>query len=221
VDFTNPELADRSRELLKNHRMEAAGLGVPFFESGDAGELQVFEVARRLGVTLLSVDFSVEGAPANIFRVQDAAAEYGMRLAIHNHGGRHWLGNAAILRRLFKETRAHVGLCLDTGWALAAGEDPIAMIQEFSERLFSLHLKDFVFGADGQPKDVITGAGNLRLKPLLSELARIEFNGPVIVEYEGEESDPRPALRSCLDSVAKSFATLQSAGLDLPAPTGS
>ena len=94
-----------------------------------------------------------------------------------------------------------IGLCLDTAWALDAREDPIAMAERYADRLYGVHIKDFVFDRAREPEDVIVGQGNLDL-PRLAELIESNENVKMVVlEYEGDVDNPVPALTKCVQAV--------------------
>ena len=137
---------------------------------------------------------------------QDLADRYDIKLAIHNHGGRHWLGSSEALRHVFAETGPRIGLCLDTAWALDAHEDPLGMATEFGTRLYGLHIKDFVFDRAGKPEDVVVGSGNLDLAELRRVLQAVDFVGYAVLEYEGDVDNPVPALTECVKAVRREMA---------------
>jgi sugar phosphate isomerase/epimerase len=80
-------------------------------------------------------------------------------------------------------------------------QDPVEMIKSFKDRLFAIHLKDFVFDRAGVPEDVVLGTGNLDLKKLLAALDDAGFDGPAIIEYEGDADDPVPATKKCVAAI--------------------
>jgi sugar phosphate isomerase/epimerase len=91
---------------------------------------------------------------------------------------------------------------------LDSGEDPLAVARKFQDRLYGLHIKDFVFDRAGRPKDVIVGTGNLDLEGLAAFLTDIAFDGYLTLEYEGDVDDPVPATKECVDAVWAAFAQL-------------
>ena len=170
--------------------------------SGDeAVDRRPFEFARRANTRVLAVNF----APDTFFKAaalaQQLAEEYDVRCGIHNHGGAHWLGNREMLTHIFAQSGPRLGLLLDTAWALEAGENPVKMVQKFGERLFGIHLKDFVFDAKGQPQDVIVGEGGLDLPAFVRAVQEIGFNGSCTLEYEAEPDNPLPALARCAEAI--------------------
>ena len=179
-----------------------ASIGVERFAGNLARERRLAEFMRAAGASVIAVEFAPDAGP-DVWRAAERVAdEFDLRLAIHNHGGRHWLGNAQMLAQVFASTSPRIGLCLDTAWALDAHEDPVAMAEKFADRLYGVHLKDFVFDRAGHPADVILGDGNLNLPKLLALLSANERTASVIIEYEGDIADPGPALAHCVQKVA-------------------
>jgi sugar phosphate isomerase/epimerase len=46
------------------------------------------------------------------------------------------------LRSVIEYADDRVGLCIDTGWALVAGADPVAWARAYGDRVRALHLRD-------------------------------------------------------------------------------
>ena len=110
---------------------------------------------------------------------------------------------------LLANASSNVGLCLDTAWALDSGDDPIELAKTFQERLYGVHIKDFIFDRAGKPGDVIVGSGNLDLPALATFLTEIDYQGYLTLEYEGDEYNPTPALKECVDAIRSTFASAQ------------
>lgn len=161
------------------------------------------DLVRRLGVDLVSVDF-MPAFSAEAFRTaEQVAAELGVRLAVHNHGGGHWLGSQAMIDLLLASTGSGIGVMLDTAWAIDARTDPAALAELAGDRLYGVHVKDFVYQGGREPVDVVVGSGNLDLPGLGAALDRISFDGPLILEYEGDIDDPMPALANCVEAMRR------------------
>ena len=206
VDFTKKETFPA---VIESYRAEgvtivsAGGNGM----SGDEGrDRSQFELLKAAGARTLSVDFAPDNLARRLRVAEKLAEQFDVRLCIHNHGGRHWLGSAQALRWLFTQCGSRIGLCLDTAWALDAGEDPVKMVEEFGSRLYLLHVKDFVFDRARKPEDVVVGTGNLALPTLFAALEKAGFAGKLILEYEGGVEDPVPALTACVQCVRQELA---------------
>ena len=180
-----------------------SSFGVNGFKPDEAAARKVFEFAALAGFPTISADLADDGP--RLALVERLCTEFGKKIAIHNHGRKHALGSAAALERLFAKASMNVGLCLDTAWALDAGEDPVAMAGKFGTRLYGVHIKDFVFDRAGRPVDVVAGTGNLNLAALAAKMQEVRFDGYLTIEYEGDEAAPVPALTKCVENVRAVF----------------
>ncbi len=206
ADLSSPELFAPVAERLRQAGVELVGIGVQYFANDPGKETAYFECARLAGVGLISADFAPGAAPECFAAAGRLAERYGVRLAIHNHGGRHWLGSAQMLKTVLAQNGPWLGLMLDTAWALDAGEDPVELVKNFGQRLYGVHLKDFAFDRARRPEDVVIGDGNLKLPELFGALQTAGFSGPLILEYEGDADGPAPALRRGMERAEKHLA---------------
>ncbi len=106
-----------------------------------------------------------------------------------------------MLDYVFRRTGPAVGLCLDTAWSLHAGENPLTWLEKFGDRVYGLHLKDFVFDPKGQVSDTVVGAGALDLPAFLKAFGSLPFTGSAVVEYEG--SDAIEATRLSVEAIRR------------------
>ncbi|MCX7591625.1 MAG: sugar phosphate isomerase/epimerase [Kiritimatiellae bacterium] len=201
VDFNNEAGFEDVIKLYRDSGIRICSIGVQSFSGKAEIERKWFEFAKRAGATTISASFTVDSVPASYRVAESLAEQYGVNVAIHNHGGRHWLGSSQMLKHVFEQTSPRIGLMLDTAWALDAHEDPVAMCEKFRNRLYGLHLKDFVFDRAGRPHDVVVGTGNLDLRSLFDTLKTVGFCGNLILEYEGDVQNPVPALKECITAI--------------------
>lgn len=188
------------------HGVTVVSIGVNRITGDKEQARTLFECAKAAGLTRMSVDFPLDEVDAAVAVADEFTEEYGIVAGIHNHGGRHWLGSRTALRWVFSKASPRVGLNLDTAWALDSREDPIAMVEEFGDRLHLVHIKDFVFEPDREPRDVVVGTGNLSLPALDKALTTAGFAGEAILEYEGDVDNPVPALRECVAAVGEQMS---------------
>lgn len=200
----DPVAGDWSAALAdyRSRGIAVSAFGVHRFDGDAAAAGRVFAFAREAGFSTVSADF----APGGLAVVESLGDRYGCRVAVHNHGRRHHLGSVAALEVLFGRSSAHVGLCLDTGWMLDSGEDPVDVARHFRDRLYGVHLKDFTFDAAGQPQEAVIGRGGLDLEAMAAFLADSGFDGYLSLEYEGDPEDPVPAIKECAAAVRRAFA---------------
>lgn len=159
----------------------------------EAPARRVFEFACEAGFETINADLE----PAHFQLVESLCEEYRRKVMVHNHGRKHRWGNIRTLGTLFAQTSANIGLCLDTALMLDAGDDPLPAARQFRDRLYGLHLKDYIFDRAGHGVDVIIGTGNLDLQGMIDYLNEIHFDGVLTLEYEGDHLDPVPAIRQC------------------------
>lgn len=201
ADFTDQGSFDEVIRQYSDAGVEVVSIGVQGFNNNSDAERSFFEFAQRAGAKFISCAFNVDSAPQGFESADKLATEYGIKLAIHNHGGYDWLGNSAMLGKVFSMTSDNIGLCLDTAWALQAGENPLEWVEKFGSRLYGIHIKDFVFDRAGKGEDVVVGTGNLDLPQLAKNLQAVNFSGYAVLEYEGDVENPVPALISCVEAV--------------------
>ncbi|MFH1069002.1 MAG: sugar phosphate isomerase/epimerase [Candidatus Glassbacteria bacterium] len=221
LGLSNIELAlvvhlplDSADEALQAARgkFDAAGIkidafGVERVRNDEAQARRLFEVGRKLGVIAISVAPEYEALPL----VDRLANEYGIPVGIHNHGPEDKLyAKPEMFRDKLAGLSSLTGLCVDTGHYGRSGVDPLAVIDEFSDRINMVHLKDMVHGGAGEPEwvDRIVGQGQLDLPGLLKRLSAIDFAGPFSLEYESDPSNPLPPMKDCLAAVRQACAAM-------------
>ncbi len=204
ADYSSTAAFDPTLKLYRDAEISIDAI-FPWGMSNDAAkEESYYACAKAAGAQAICAHFG----PVEIesFRVAERLAEkYDVKVALHNHGGYHWLGSSEMLDYVFKRTSPRIGLCLDTAWAMAAGEDWLRMAEKFADRLYGIHIKDFVFDRQGKTTDIVCGKGNLDLAKLDATLTKIGFTGYAMLEYEGDADNPLPAIKECAAAVRKEF----------------
>lgn len=209
VDFDNPAVFDQTIDIYRKAGVKIVSIGVETFGTLDKNYFKNrFDFVRKAGCQNISVHFNPDTFLAVLPIAYEFCDEYGVNLAIHNHGSYHWLGNEGILKWIFSITRPCIGLNMDTAWALDATQDPVKWANQFAGRLYATHLKDFVFDRAGKWSDTIVGQGNLNLAALLTALKTNKFAGPAIVEFEGDAKNPLPSLKQCVADIRSTLAKI-------------
>ena len=165
----------------------------------DEAELKkIFDYAAMLGV--LAITASPEYAAFD--KISALTEEYNIPIAIHNHGPEDELfPTPEKIRSALANAGPKIGLCVDLGHFYRAGIDPMAVIDEFKERVFGIHLKDLVPNEAGKWEDVIVGTGKINLPVLMAKLNEIGFKGNFSLEYESDPSNPVPNMEKCLEMI--------------------
>lgn len=204
--FQEPPTFEATIAPYREAGIRIGSMGVETFTDDADAARSRFEFAKAAGCEVISTHYKPDTYLDAIQITEDLCDEFGVKIAIHNHGGYHWLGNMEMLEHVFSVSSPNVGLCLDTAWALDAGHDPVKMVEKFGDRLYGLHIKDFTFGADRSRKDVVVGTGNLDLAALRTALDNVGFKGYCVLEYEGDPADPMPAVKACLEQCSAAWA---------------
>lgn len=207
IDVGN--LADPSADVRRN---------------SEAGIIEWFDISARLGSRFVRINagspFQPEIELAHVIegfdRLADSAAERGLGLLVENHGGPS--SDPDVLIELLEVIGSdRLGLLLDTGnfepliaYASAAFSGQQVPAEEFDfgpvyervERLAPyarvVHAKAHEFRGDTHyPVD---------LERALRTVAATGFDGPITVEYEGNEGDPWTQTARTVDLVREVFA---------------
>jgi len=205
IDFFDASQHDSVIKLYREAGIKIVSIGVEGFTNNLEKEELLFKFAQKAGSSTISADFYPDTAPEAFRTAEKLVNKYGINLAVHNHGSRHWLGPVQMLDYIFNKTGKQIGLMLDTAWALDSREKPVEMMSRFADRIYGIHLKDFIFNEAAQPEDIIVGEGNLDLNVFMSKLKEIDYNGNLILEYEGNIDNPIPALKECIDNIYNMF----------------
>ena len=209
VDFSDESVFQNAIQTYKDGGVRIVSIGVNRLSGDEKAETPYFEFAKTAGLKFMSVDFAMNEMPDCYKTADELAEKYDVRLCIHNHGGRHWLGSSEAIAYVLSRTSKRIGLCLDTAWALDAREDAVKMAERFADRLYGIHFKDFTFEKNREPVDVIVGSGNLDLQKLNKVIEGIGHTGFAVLEYEGDVDNPVPALKQCADAVMKEIPSLR------------
>jgi sugar phosphate isomerase/epimerase len=198
ANFNEPTSAAGVVSEFKKAGVTIVAIGVEYLSGDYAKDKPRFEWCKAAGVKNMSISFRPESMFDGLENIEKLADEFDMKLGIHNHGGYDWLGNETILNYLFNKTGPRIGLYLDTAWAIDARIDPVKTAEQFASRLHGVHVKDFVYDRNRHSEDVIIGTGILDLPKFMATLKKNNFSGPLVIEYEGDEKNPGPALSECV-----------------------
>jgi inosose dehydratase len=155
-------------------------------------------------------DAAWDGMVANIRAIAARANSHGVRAVIHPHAGG-YIEFADEIERIASDISSpEAGLCLDTGHCYYAGMDPVAALEQYSDRLDYIHFKDIdqpvfnrvmserirFFEACAQGVMCPIGRGVIDYPAIRGLLERIGYAGFITVE---QERDPRNAGGSLAD----------------------
>jgi inosose dehydratase len=198
ANFGDPSTASTTAKQFADAGVKIVAIGVEYLSGDYAKDKSRFEWCKAAGVKNMSISFKPQAMFDGLKNIEKLADEFDLQLGIHNHGGYDWLGNPTILEYLFSKTSKRIGLHLDTAWAIDANQNPVEMAEKFIDRLVGVHVKDFTYSPKREPTDVIIGTGSLDLPRFMGVLKNANFAGPLVIEYEGDEQNPVPALSECV-----------------------
>jgi inosose dehydratase len=198
ADFDKADGYPAIVDAFKKAQIQIVAIGVEYLSGDPVKDEPKFKFCQAAGIKNMSISFQPESMWDGVKAIDALAEKYNLTLGIHNHGGYDWLGNATILKYIFSKTSPRIGLHMDTAWAIDAKQNPVEWVEKFADRLHGVHIKDFTYSPSRQPTDVIIGTGNLDLPKLIAGLKQLNFSGPLVIEYEGDENNPVPALTECV-----------------------
>jgi sugar phosphate isomerase/epimerase len=182
--------------LAARKKIEAAGLtimggGTITLKNDPAQVRKAFEYARQAGFPLMVAAPEPEAFDV----IEKMIQEFGIKVAIHNHGpeDKSFPAPQDALKKLSGRD-PRFGLCMDIGHATRAGVDPVRSVDECKERLLDLHVKDLKDKTDRDSQTEV-GKGVLDIPGLFRALRKIGFNGHVGLEYEINADNPLVGMK--------------------------
>ena len=193
---------DEVIRLYRDHGISLSSFGINNYPNNEASVRPYFEFAKKAGIRYLGAS----PAPDSFELLERLCEEYNIGIAIHNHGRKDQkYGTVEQLEQALAKTSDRIGLCLDTAWLLDVSADPVETLRKFAGRVYGVHLKDFVYDAEGNRHEKIIGSGGLRLPEFLDLLMKTGFSGYVTIEYEADAKNPLPGIQQCIEAVKRAM----------------
>ncbi|MGW2426233.1 myo-inosose-2 dehydratase [Streptomyces sp. NPDC001709] len=134
------------------------------------------------------------------------ASSAGMKLSYHHHMGTGVMTRADIDRLMASTDPDLVHLLLDTGHMAFAGDDPLALVRAYADRIGHVHMKSIrpeivsrvreegLSFQEGVELGVFTvpGDGAIDFRPILEVLAEADYQGWLVVEAEQDPNKANP-----------------------------
>ena len=190
-------------EILSNADSELRAHGVSGFNADHEGNRKVFEFAKRAGIKTITAN----PEPNSFESLDKLCEEYGVRVAIHNHGPGALYDSIDSVVDAVKDHHPLIGACVDTGHFIRSKEDPVEAVRRLSGRVFALHVKDEE-KQEANSQNVIIGSGHLDLVGLFKALKEVEFphDGALSLEYEAKPENPIDDMRQCLEAAKEALS---------------
>ena len=134
---------------------------------------------------------------ANVNEVQPKLEAMGMTLGFHNHYKEFETMADGFVPYDEIVSRTALKLEIDTYWAYVAGRDPVALMEQYKDRLQFIHIKDGDARGHGTP----LGMGTAPVAAVYRKA--IELGVPMVVESETLTPDGIPEARICLEDLKR------------------
>jgi sugar phosphate isomerase/epimerase len=189
-----PKALQEAVAKYKAANITIMGAGVLYMKNEPEKVRKDFEYARDAGVPLIIA----APDPDALDLVEGMVKEFNIPLAIHNHGpeDKHYPGPSDVMKHIAKRDK-RIGVCMDVGHTVRAGEDPVALVNKLGARLFDLHVKDLKDPKD-KASQIESGKGVVNLVGLCRALQKRNYQGQVGLEYEIHENEPLPGIAESL-----------------------
>src|SRR5213596_223991 len=195
------EIIQKVKDKLAQHHLKAVNYGVVGIPKDEAAARKIFEFARKLGLYGITTE-SVE----SIDTIEKLVKEYDVRVGFHDHPKRadnpnYKMWDPHYILSVVKDRDRRIGSCADTGHWLTSGVDPVDALKILQGRIISSHLKDRNVLGDPGHHDVPYGTGVGKIKEILDELKRQDFDGNISIEYEYNRENSLPDVTRCIGFV--------------------
>lgn len=156
----------------------------------------ILEFVRAGGFTYVTGEPSRESLPT----LNRLAPEYGIQVAIHNHGpGAPYETLQDVTAAL--DAHGHLRAVIDIGHFARSGVDPVEATRQLGRRAVAVHVKD----VDVKGRNVVVGEGRIDMPGVFRALRESAFDGLLVLEYEGDFDN----MERRLAGMKKSLANMQ------------
>lgn len=183
-------------------KMDSAGVRLLTYYAQDipgdeAGCRKLFEFGRKMGFET----FMCEPKPEQLDRLDKLANEYGINVAIHNHGQNisplYW--NPEGVLKACEGRSKRIGAAPDLGYWLRSGIDPIEAVRVLKDRIITVQMHD-LHELGGNGHDVPWGKGIGKLEEIFRELHRQGINPTMIgLEFSHNFTGSMPDVVKCVE----------------------
>jgi sugar phosphate isomerase/epimerase len=217
---TLPANISRYKAMLDEAGVTLLAYGVVSFDDNETAAREVFDFAKAVG--LISISANPKNNAATFDLLDKLVEEYGIPIAIHNHGPGALYDKADDVVVAVKDRHSLIGACVDTGHYLRSDENPVEVIEKLGPRVFGVHLKDVKTIRDAAeierlsqtlPQNrvdqlkregkifTILGEGELDVVGCLRALRKLDYQRSLSLEYEESEQNPISDIELCLKAV--------------------
>jgi inosose dehydratase len=200
------EQRKEARQKIHDAGLVLLGGGVIYLKNNESEIRAAFDYAKDAGMP--TIICSPE--PEALDTVEKMAKQYGIRIAIHNHGpGDKKYPSPLDVLPLIKDRDPLMGICMDVGHTVRIGQDPVEVIHQCASRLYDFHVKD-VTEAAPKGKGIEVGRGIIDIVGVLKTLVDMKYSYHVALEYEEKAATPLPGMAESFGYIRGVLTALQS-----------
>lgn len=208
VLFSDPAYREQELEAYRKHVQFLKEMGSTVISTAEVGGSLHFDPRRTPNEKeVLRLDEAGwQSLAEGLNRAGAIAAEYGLKLTYHHHGGTVVESPEEIDRLMELTDPSLVYLLFDTGHTYYGGGDPLTVLRKHYDRIAYIHLKDIrqavLDEARAEQVDFVTcirkgvftvpGDGCLDFAPIFKELMAREYTGWAMLEGEQDPSTHNP-----------------------------
>ena len=196
---------DKFKQLRKMYN--DAGVSIYAWKPGALGEKNsdaeieyALRSAKELGASHVTVELPSSSAQSK--RLGDLADKHKVGIGYHGH-----LQQTITSWDEALEQAKYNGLNCDIGHYVAAGFDPIPLLEAKHDRIYSMHIKDRKSKANGGD-NMPWGTGDTPIVPVLQLMKKNKYSFPATIELEyqiPEGSDAVKEVAKCVDYCRKAL----------------
>ena len=202
--FKHP--AEEVKAMLEHYGLEICSTHTGYKELFDKFD-ETLEYHKKVGcknIILPSAPFATrEGITYtvdSINRFQPIIEAEGMKLHYHNHSKEFLPNYDGQIAEDELAKRTKVNFELDTFWVYNAGLDPLAVMEQYNDRLYFIHLKDGIAERDSETGKAIgksVGSGNAPVVDVRNKAIEMGLN--IVIESEGLDPTGPEETKRCID----------------------
>lgn len=189
----------KGRAAFEGAGLKITGGGTIYMMKDDPDDIKFyFEYAKQCGMPLI-----VAGAsPATLPLIEKAAQQYDIKVAVHNHGPEDkFFPVPQDILKVIRNMDPRIGVCADVGHTTRMGMGILEALEACGPRLLDLHIKDLKDLKDGKTQ-VPVGEGSMPIPQIFKLLAKMNYQGAVMLEYEIDGDAP-------LEGMLRSFSYMR------------
>ena len=141
----------------------------------------------------LSTKEKVDQFIEDVNRLQPMLKAEGIEMGFHNHSSEFLPNKDGVIFYDELVSRTNLLLEIDTFWAYAAGKDPVALMEQYKDRLRLIHIKDGYQNGEGKP----LGQGTAPVADVYKKA--VELGVPMVVESETLTPDGLTEAKICFE----------------------